>query len=121
EMLWFIIVLIAVAIITKVVGCGLPARLLGMTTRDSLIVGFGMAPRGEVAMIVGLIALTHFQEMAAAATDAIQKEYLLQLGNEVFIAIVLMSLITTVIVPLVYRGWFFRSEKKPDAAAGVQQ
>ena len=56
-----------------------------------------------------------------AATDAIQKEYLLQLGNEVFIAIVLMSLITTVIVPLVYRGWFFRSEMKPDAAAGVQQ
>ena len=44
EILWFIIALIAVAIITKVVGCGLPARLLGMTTRDSLIVGFGMAP-----------------------------------------------------------------------------
>ncbi|HJJ99168.1 MAG TPA: cation:proton antiporter [Methanocorpusculum sp.] len=119
EMLWFIIVLIAVAIITKVVGCGLPARLLGMTTRDSLIIGFGMVPRGEVAMIVGLIALTHFKEMAnIAATDAI-KESLLQMGNEVFIAVMLMSLITTVIVPLIYRGWFFRAETKPDAGDGV--
>ncbi|HJK10412.1 MAG TPA: cation:proton antiporter [Methanocorpusculum sp.] len=121
EMLWFIIALIAVAIITKVIGCGLPARILGMNTRDSLIIGFGMAPRGEVAMIVGLIALTHFQEMAEAATDVVQKEYLLQLGNEVFIAIVLMSLVTTVIVPLVYRGWFFKAEKKPDPAVGIQQ
>ena len=81
EMLWFIIALIVVAIITKVIGCGLPARILGMNTRDSLIIGFGMAPRGEVAMIVGLIALTHFQEMAEAATDVVQKEYLLQLGG----------------------------------------
>ncbi|HJK23670.1 MAG TPA: cation:proton antiporter, partial [Methanocorpusculum sp.] len=121
EMLWFIIALIVVAIITKVIGCGLPARILGMNTRDSLIIGFGMAPRGEVAMIVGLIALTHFQEMAEAATDVVQKEYLLQLGNEVFIAIVLMSLVTTVIVPLVYRGWFFKAEKKPDTAVGIQQ
>ncbi len=115
EMLWFIIALIIVAIITKVVGCGLPARLLGMNGRDALIVGFGMAPRGEVAMIVGLIALTHFQDMAAAATDAVQQAHLLQLGNEVFISIVLMSLITTIIVPLIYRGWFFKNEKKPDA------
>ncbi len=115
EMIWFIIALIIVAIITKVVGCGIPAKFLGMNTRDSLIIGFGMAPRGEVAMIVGLIALTHFQEMAAAATDIVQKEHLLQMGNEVFIAIVLMSLVTTIIVPLVYRGWLFRSEKKPDA------
>lgn len=115
EMLIFIIVLIAVAIITKVAGCGIPARLLGMSTRESLIVGFGMAPRGEVAMIVGLIALTHFQDMAAATTDLIQQEYLLQMGNEVFIAIVLMSLVTTVIVPIVYRGWFFKGEKKPEA------
>ena len=115
EMLWFILALIIVAIITKVIGCGLPARLLGMNGRDALIVGFGMAPRGEVAMIVGLIALTHFQDMAAAATDAVEQAHLLQLGNEVFIAIVLMSLITTVIVPMVYRGWFFKNEKKPDA------
>ncbi|HJK02429.1 MAG TPA: cation:proton antiporter [Methanocorpusculum sp.] len=112
EMLWFIVALILVAIITKVVGCGLSAHLLGMPVHDSIIIGFGMVPRGEVAMIVGLIALTHFQDMAITATDAIQKEYFLQLGNEVFIAIVLMSLVTTMVVPLVYRDWLFRIQKK---------
>jgi Kef-type K+ transport system membrane component KefB len=109
DMLIFIGVLIVVAVATKVIGCGLPARLLGMKMRDSLLIGFGMVPRGEVAMIVGLIALTHFQDLAAA-TPALREHYL-QLGNEVFIAIVLMSLITTIVVPLVYRGWFFKGEK----------
>ena len=50
-----------------------------------------------------------------------EREYLVQLGSEVFIAVVLMSLVTTVIVPLVYRGWFFKAEKKPDPAGGIQQ
>ncbi|MDR3102119.1 MAG: cation:proton antiporter [Methanocalculaceae archaeon] len=121
EMLWFIVLLIIIAIITKIAGCGIPAWLLGLNARDSLIIGVGMVPRGEVAMVVGLIALTHFQEMAAAATDATQQTRLLQLGNEVFVAVVLMSLVTTIIVPLVYKGWFFRSEKKTDRAAGSQQ
>ncbi|MDV0443925.1 cation:proton antiporter [Methanorbis rubei] len=121
EMIWFIIALIIIAIITKVVGCGVPAKFLGMNTRDSLIIGFGMVPRGEVAMIVGLIALTHFQDMAAAATDLVQRELLLRQGNEVFIAIVVMSLITTIVVPLVYKGWLFKSEKKPDDVCEMDQ
>ncbi|PKL58636.1 MAG: cation:proton antiporter, partial [Methanomicrobiales archaeon HGW-Methanomicrobiales-4] len=53
----FVIVLTVVAIITKVFGCGIPAYLCGMSVKDSLIVGFGMSPRGEVAMIVALIGL----------------------------------------------------------------
>ena len=43
----FLVVLIVVAIVTKVIGCGIPAKLMGMSTKDSLIVGFGMAPRGR--------------------------------------------------------------------------
>jgi Kef-type K+ transport system membrane component KefB len=49
------VVLTVIAIITKVIGCGLPAKLSGMSSKDSLIVGLGMVPRGEVAMIVALI------------------------------------------------------------------
>jgi uncharacterized membrane protein len=62
-------------------------------------------------MIVGLIALNHFEEMAAKAVDPAEAEHLLQLGNELFIAIVVIALVTTVIVPLVYKGFFFRGEK----------
>ncbi len=87
----FLAVLTIVAIATKIIGCGLPARMMGMCREDSLIIGLGMAPRGEVAMIVALIGL-----------DAGL------IGQNVFVAIVLMSLITTLITPIVYRNWFYR-------------
>lgn len=87
----FLLVLTLVAIATKVIGCGLPARLMGMCREDSLIIGFGMAPRGEVAMIVALIGLESGL-----------------IGQGIFVAIVLMSLLTTLITPIVYRNWFFK-------------
>jgi Kef-type K+ transport system membrane component KefB len=42
----------AIAIITKVIGCGVPAWLYGISNKDSTIVGVGMVPRGEVAIII---------------------------------------------------------------------
>ncbi len=50
-------VLTVVAILTKVVGCGIPARLSKMTRHEALAVGWGMTPRGEVGLIVALAAL----------------------------------------------------------------
>jgi Kef-type K+ transport system membrane component KefB len=47
---WFLVVLTIDAIITKVVG-GIPAKFFKMFGKDSLIIGFGMVPRGEVAMM----------------------------------------------------------------------
>ena len=91
EILLFLVALTVVAIITKVIGCGLPAGLMGLCRRDALIVGFGMAPRGEVAMIVALIGL--------------EKGII---GQGIYVAIVMMSLLTTVITPIVYRNWFYR-------------
>ncbi|SDJ97311.1 cation:proton antiporter [Methanoculleus thermophilus] len=87
----FLLVLTLVAIATKVIGCALPARLMGMCREDSLIIGFGMAPRGEVAMIVALIGLESGL-----------------IGQGIFVAIVLMSLLTTLITPVIYRNWFFK-------------
>lgn len=112
DMLGFIGILCVVAVVTKVFGCGLPSKMMGMSWRDSLMIGFGMTPRGEVAMIVGLIALNHFRDLAAATTDAAQKTLYLQQGNEIFIAIVVVSLVTTIIVPLIYKGIFFRGDRK---------
>lgn len=91
DVIIFLVVITVVAIVTKLVGCGLPARLIGMCREDALIVGFGMAPRGEVAMIVALIGL--------------EKGFIEQ---GIFVVIVLMSLLTTVITPIIYRNWFFR-------------
>jgi len=91
DMIFFLVALTLVAIVTKVVGCGLPARAMGICREDSLIIGFGMAPRGEVAMIVALIGLEPGL-----------------IGQNIFVVIVLMSLLTTLITPIVYRKWFFK-------------
>ncbi|NCC68306.1 MAG: hypothetical protein EOM14_08995, partial [Clostridia bacterium] len=48
----FSFLLLAVAILSKLIGCGLGARLSGFRGRESVQVGIGMACRGEVALIV---------------------------------------------------------------------
>jgi len=45
------------AIVSKVVGCGLPAWLMKFNVRGSLRIGLGMLPRGEVALIVAGVGL----------------------------------------------------------------
>jgi len=95
----FLIALTAMALATKLIGCGIPARLQGMGSRDSLVLGFGMVPRGEVAMIVALIGLN-----------------LELIDQGIYVAIVLMSLLTTVITPIVYRSWLFKKGKAGTAA-----
>ena len=41
-----------IALLAKVVGCGLTAKLMRYNVRDSLKVGVGMMTRGEVALII---------------------------------------------------------------------
>lgn len=48
----FTILLVVVAIISKMVGCGLGAKLCKYSNKDALRIGIGMVSRGEVALIV---------------------------------------------------------------------
>lgn len=91
---WFLLALTLVGIISKLVGCGLPARLLGLDGRDAMAVGMGMVPRGEVAMIVALIGLE------AKVID-----------QPVYLAIVTMSLLTTIFPPLIIKNWIYGSAR----------
>lgn len=93
DLVWFLLILSVVAILTKVIGCGIPARLYGMDMKDSLIVGFGMSPRGEVAMIIALIGLN--QNL---------------INQETYIVLILMSLLTTIFTPIVLRNWLYREK-----------
>ncbi|MCI2055795.1 MAG: cation:proton antiporter [Oscillibacter sp.] len=52
KMLLFSVLLLAVAILSKLLGCGLGAKLCHFTTQECVQVGTGMACRGEVALIV---------------------------------------------------------------------
>ena len=52
QIVLFAVLLVLVAILSKLVGCGLGAKAFGFTWRESVQVGFGMACWGEVALIV---------------------------------------------------------------------
>jgi Kef-type K+ transport system membrane component KefB len=52
-----IIIITVLAIISKIVSCGGVAYFLKLKPVDSLIVGVGMVPRGEVALIIASIGL----------------------------------------------------------------
>ena len=91
------VALTIVAIATKLVGCGLMARMVGLGTRDSIIVGVGMAPRGEVAMTIGLFA--YLSGIIAQPT---------------LVAIVLMSLLTAVLVPPALKRLYARPADKAE-------
>ncbi len=86
DVILFSVALIAVAIIGKMIGCYLPARLLKESHKDSLIIGVGMIPRGEVGMIVGMIGLT-----AGIFTQ------------DIYTAVIVMCIVTTLIVPPMLR------------------
>ncbi len=77
------------AIVGKVFGCG--AGAWGMSRRSALIVGVGMAPRGEVGLIVA---------NAGKSLGAIP--------DPIFSVVVIMSVLTTLVVPpiltVLYRG-----------------
>ena len=85
----FIIALTAVAILTKLVGCFVPARLMGLNNSQSLIVGLGMVPRGEIAIIAALYGLSNGL-----------------IGQPVYAAILMMSLLTTIVTPVFMKQLF---------------
>lgn len=91
----FLLVLTAVALLSKIFGAG-GVALLGRTSLiDSMIIGVGMAPRGEVAMIVALIGLD----------EGI-------IGQDLYVSIILMSLLTTIVPPLLLRNWLYRIKER---------
>jgi Kef-type K+ transport system membrane component KefB len=53
---FFLLALVLAATVGKLLGAGLPARLGGMSARDSLAVGIGMNARGAVELIVADVA-----------------------------------------------------------------
>ncbi len=48
----FALVLLIMSVLTKVIGCGLAAKVCKMNNKDSLKIGIGMVARGEVALMV---------------------------------------------------------------------
>jgi len=88
-----------VAIIGKVVGCGLAALPLGL--RDALAVGVGMTPRGEVGIVVALIGLSK----GVVSTD-------------LYSQVILMSVLTSLFAPSLLRLLLVPPAEPPQAEPG---
>lgn len=91
----FVIVLITAAVLSKLIGAGVAARLSGMSNRDALSVGVAMSSRGAVELVIADIALRAGLFEVPQPTPVIV-EYL-------FSAVVIMAITTTVLAPLVLR------------------
>jgi Kef-type K+ transport system membrane component KefB len=98
----FVMVLTGFAVVTKIVGCGIPCRLFGDSGNDSFTVGYGMVPRGEIALVMALIGLN-----AGIISD------------DLYAAIVIMAILTTVVVPIPL-GQLLK-EKRPEDGSVVSQ
>ena len=89
----FGLVLSGLAIVSKVFGSGIPAMGLGFNTLGSARIGFGMLPRGEVALIIAGIGLSKGV-----------------IGGELFGVTVFMTIVTTLMAPLVLQPLFSRDK-----------
>lgn len=83
EILVLAAIVIAVAVATKLVGCGLPAWLFLKNKQQARRVGIGMISRGEVGLIVAGVGLTSGV-----------------LTSNVYSTIVIMVAVTTLITPI---------------------
>jgi Kef-type K+ transport system membrane component KefB len=90
----FALVLLGVAVMGKVVGCGLGARLGGLDGNDAGLVGMGMVGRGEVALVAATVGLN------GGAID-----------QSVYAAVVLLALATTVLAPILVVAWARAGER----------
>lgn len=89
SILWFSLAFVAVALLTKIIGCGLMARLLGYPFKHAIKIGVGMMTRGEVALIVS------------------QKGLAVGLLNPVyFTSVILLIIISSILTPIILKALY---------------
>lgn len=86
EVVLITIAMFIAAVVGKLLGCSIPARLMKMKKSEALQVGVGMISRGEVALITANIGL--------------QKGII---SEEVFLPTIIVVILTTVITPILLK------------------
>jgi len=98
---FFLAALVCAATAGKVLGAGIPARLGGMSPRDSLAVGIGMNARGAVELIVADVAFRAGLFALPTPPDRIVES--------LYSAVVITAIVTTLATPFGLK-WVFRGE-----------
>lgn len=100
DILVFSIAFVLVAMLGKIIGCSLVAKVAGFSGMDSLKVGVGMMTRGEVALIVSQKGLS-----------------VGLLSSVYFTSVILLIIISSVVTPLLLKLLYAKS---PDITDGTQ-
>lgn len=98
KILLFSLGFVLVALITKIIGCGLMARICRFSTADSLKIGVGMMTRGEVALIVAQKGLS---------VGVLSPVY--------FTSVILLIIVSSVLTPIVLK-LLYSKDKTPEEA-----
>jgi Kef-type K+ transport system membrane component KefB len=96
DVLFLSAIVVAVAIFSKLVGCGLPAMMFLREKSKAMKVGLGMISRGEVGLIVAGIGVTSGA-----------------LSSNIYTTVIIMVAITTLITPI----WLKKAYGKEPAVA----
>ncbi|MCI8521631.1 MAG: cation:proton antiporter [Lachnospiraceae bacterium] len=99
-MIAFCICFVIVALLAKVLGCGLMSRLCRYNFSDSLKIGVGMMTRGEVALIVAQ------KGMAAGLLTA-----------DYFTAVILLILVSSFMTPIILKFLYSRDDRLANKTA----
>ena len=91
----FAIALLVIAILSKIIGCGIGAKMCGFSNKECLQIGSGMVSRGEVALIV-----------------ASKGSALGLLSGTLFGPIVIMVVATTILTPILLKLVFKEAKNK---------
>lgn len=102
HLLWFSLAFVIVALVAKIIGCGIMAKIWKFSAKDSLKVGVGMMTRGEVALIVAQKGLS------VGMVDA-----------KYFTSVILLILCSSVASPILLK-LLYKNEKEPALADGEQ-
>lgn len=96
RLLFFCIAFVVVALLTKIVGCGLMAKICKFNWGDSLKIGVGMMTRGEVALIVAQKCLS-----------------VGMITSEFFTAVILLIICSSVLTPIILKLLFNKDKPLP--------
>ena len=98
KILLFSLAFVAVACISKIIGCGLASKVCRFKWNDSLKIGVGMMTRGEVALITANKGIS---------AGLITPEY--------FTAVILMILVTSILAPVLLKILFSSKSAHSDS------
>ena len=102
KLLAFCIAFTIVALLSKVVGCGIVSKLCKYNVSDSFKIGVGMMTRGEVALIVSQKGLS---------VGLLSPDY--------FTAVILLILVSSIATPIILKNIYAKDEKRAKKSAGI--